>query len=1377
MARIFLSHSSADELDAVAVRDWLAENGWGKDDIFLDLDPTHGLTAGERWQQALRQAADRCEAVVFIISPDWAKSKWCLTEFLLAHNLNKRIFGVVVKTVVIAELPVELTAEWQLGYLVGDGPLTDFEFTHKEQTHRVHWLTHGLNSLRNGLAKAGIGANHFNWPPLNQPDRAPYRGLEPLDEIDAAIYFGRDTQILQGLDILRGMRNGDGRTLFVILGPSGSGKSSFLRAGLLPRLKRDDRHFFILDIIRPSSHVISGDNGLANSLYKAWSEVDLAGKTLGDIKAALIQNPAELLQLLTSIQMAAAQRVQLTNEKSPPPTLILAIDQAEELFQADAKESELFLTMLGHCLAQNNYPYPLLILAFTIRSDRYEPLQTAAALTEYKSALFDGLKPLPPHCYKEVILGPAQQASNAGNKLEINPDLVDRLLEDFGKGGDPLPMLSLTLALLFKDYGGDGDLRLDEYEKLGGMEKVVNNIFESILSADVQQRKEQLSQLRNAFIPHLASINIQNNQIMRRQAFYHELPAASYSLINALQEKRLLVTDQQSGGKTIEVAHEAVLRQWGDLQLWLEEERENLKLVQSLEQAANDWAIKKDAAWLWHGVRLKAAEDLKQFGNYDNVLKQCEAFLNESRKLEITELERKEKQLQKIRRGTQMLVVAIVFLLMLGVWGIHSYDQSQERFRNAISLSLLSSFKNHPLKDGWLMLLAANKIHHSAKAQGALLDEIQANKRILKIITTGRSRDTFVFSADGARFLEGNGKTLRFWDAKTGQPIGEAFRLSGYEGEIERLALNPNGTRILSVSKDNTLRLWNAKTGASIGEPLVGNKQKVTSLAFSPDGSRILSGSLDSSLRLWDAKTGQPIGEPLKDGISWLAGVTSVAFSPDGTRIISGHWDKTVRLWNAETGQLIGEPLRGHKDMVYSVAFSPDGTHIISVDREGIMRLWDANTGTLIGQPLKGTEASVRSVAFSPDGTLILSGGGGILERWDVSTGRLIDVLNIHRDFASNWVFSADGTRALSSSDDRTLNLLDIRESLFIDPPLMKYEDPVLSVAFSPDGTRILSGNSDKTLRLLDPNTGLPIGEPLRGHEDDVSSVAFSPDGTLILSGSFDKTLRLWNAKTGEPIGKPLNGHEQSVTSVAFSPDGTRILSGSLDDTLRFWDTKTGHSTVEPINELSLSSVIFSPSGTQILSGGKYGMCLMDVKTGKKIWTVKNKDMHQHLAFSPDGTRILSGGNDKTLRLWEAETGQPIGSPLSGHEGPVRSVTFSPDGALILSGSFDETLRLWDAQTGEPIGEPLKGHQRTVTSVAFSPDGTRILSGSYNGTIRIWPAPPAWPAELCKKLSHNMSHKEWREWVSPDIDYIEQCPGLPIPPDAPDAPEKTGVEP
>jgi conflict system STAND superfamily ATPase/TIR domain-containing protein len=217
--------------------DWLAGEGW--DDVFLDLDPERGIVAGERWERALNEAASRCEAVLFLVSRVWLNSRWCLKELNLAHRLNKRLFGVLIEDVLIAEIPPDLTSTWQLVNLAAgsDHQLFRAVTPNKAEEAHVTFSKDGLKRLKGGLTKAGLDARFFDWPPADEPNRPPYRGLKPLEAEDAGIFFGREAPIIEALGRLRGLTEIAPPRFLVILGASGAGKSSFLRAGLLPRLR------------------------------------------------------------------------------------------------------------------------------------------------------------------------------------------------------------------------------------------------------------------------------------------------------------------------------------------------------------------------------------------------------------------------------------------------------------------------------------------------------------------------------------------------------------------------------------------------------------------------------------------------------------------------------------------------------------------------------------------------------------------------------------------------------------------------------------------------------------------------------------------------------------------------------------------------------------------------------------------------------------------------------------------------------------------------------------------------------------------------------------------------------------------------------------
>jgi Novel STAND NTPase 1/TIR domain len=562
MSRVFLSHSRWDSRQAIAVKAWLVEHEPGlADEIYLDLDPHTGIRPGTRWKQALQQANARCEVVICLLSKHWEASPECQTEFRYAETLNKAI--AVAR---LEPLPdTNITSEWQrCDLFVGDAPTTAISVDGGEP---VVLATEGLARLLNGLRALGIGADYFPWPPLGDPDRAPYRGWAPLEEADAAVFFGRDAQILQGLDELRGMRASGVKSLLVILGPSGAGKSSFLRAGLLPRLRRDDRTFLPMDIVRPERAVLTGELGLAHAIHRLRTDLGLREPVLGEIKNACLASEVERLRgWLEEARQVARARLLDVAAAQPAPTLVLPVDQGEELFNADAgPQAASFLELLASLVEHEAGVAPAMIVAVTIRADRYEPLQIAPELAGVHAREYGELKPMPPAGYAEVITGPARRASAAGRRLTVELALVERLLAETAQGADALPLLALTLERLYRDFGERGDLSVAEYESMGGMAQVVQTEVDKLLAADPDQRQADLDTVHDAFIPWLATVNPDSNEPMRRLARWDALPAASHPLIQAMVEKRLLVKDTRDGQVVVEVALESLLRQWREL--------------------------------------------------------------------------------------------------------------------------------------------------------------------------------------------------------------------------------------------------------------------------------------------------------------------------------------------------------------------------------------------------------------------------------------------------------------------------------------------------------------------------------------------------------------------------------------------------------------------------------------------------------------------------------------------------------------------------------------------------------------------------------------------------------------------------------------------
>jgi WD40 repeat protein len=1387
MPRIFMSHSSRDNRQAIALRQWLIEQSPALDDeIFLDLHHDSGIGAGVRWKDALRQASTRCEAVICLLSANWEASPECRTEYRFAEYLNKRIFSARIGP---SEAP-DPTREWQQIDLVGEGPTTGIDL--RDGGPPVVFLSDGLHRLQKGIVGAGIGAETFVWPPPNDPQRAPYRGWEPLEEVDAAVFFGRDAQILRGLDALRGMRRSGLETLFVVLGPSGTGKSSFLRAGLSPRLRRDDTEFVLLDIVRPQRNVLTGDTGLARAIHSTRTRLGLTKPQLGAIKqACLAGDAAQLREWLVEMQRAASARLLIEAGQALLPTPVLPVDQAEELFGADAgEEARRFLELIAALSARQG-----LIVALTIRTDRYQALQTDPLLTGVDSVVFDELKPMPRTQFLQVITGPATRAAAGGHPLRIEPTLVQRLLDDCTEGADTLPLLALTLARLYEDYAGGGSadggqtptLTVDDYAAMGGIKSVVHTEIDRLLAADPDQRAGELALLRAAFVPWLATVNPDNDQPMRRLARWDDLPETSRPLLERLVARRLLIKDRRDGVVVVEVALESLLRQWDDLAAWLAEERDDLKATDTLERGAAEWDKNhRDDAWLLHGTRLADAENLAAKPGFRDRLNPTRDYLHASRQRENegAELEKQRQQaelqaakklaatetqarqqaqesaaaLRKRSRILRAVLAGTAIVALVAVIGFVQASRAEHRAtraaRDALAAQLdtdaatvfsriaFAGGDTHALAD----TLAAYRLRSDPTAsRGAFYTATTALNTTRTIIPTPAPVHTVAVSPDGHTLASGSiDHTIRLWnltDPAHPAPLGQP--LTGHTDAVIDVTFSPDGHTLASSSDDHTIRLWNLTDPAHpapLSRPLTGHTDTVVSVAFSPDGHTLASGSFDDTIRLWnltDPAHPGPLGQPLQ---GHSGEVESVAFSPDGHTLASGSVDHTVRLWNltdpAHPGPL-GQPLQGHTDTVWSVAFSPDGHTLASSSADNTVRLWNltdpAHPGPL-GQPLQGHTDTVLSLAFSPDGhTLASSSTDGTVQLWNLTDPTHPAPLGLplqgHTETVWDMAFSPDGHTLASGSGDRTIRLWNLDTAL----PLRGHTSAVYRVAFSPDGHTLASSSTDHTIRLwnlTDPTHPAPLGQPLQGHTDTVESVAFSPDGHTLASSSGDHTIRLWNLTDPThpaPLGQPLQGHTDTVENVAFSPDGHTLASSSADHTIRLWNL------TDPTHPAPLGQPLQGHTTT--------------------VWTV---------AFSPDGHTLASGGGlvtgggDNTVRLWnltDPAHPAPLGQPLQGHTGIVWSVAFSPDGHTLASGSGDHTVRLWDLTDPthpRPVGQPLQGHAGTVWSVAFSPDGHSLASGSSDGTLRLWNlTDPAHPAPLGQPLQGH-TDTVWSVAFSPD---------------------------
>ncbi|WP_272425602.1 nSTAND1 domain-containing NTPase [Polyangium jinanense] len=1183
-------------------------------------------------------------------------------------------------------------------------------------------------SERIGSAKELVGLLERLGAETTKPaalaeDESPFAGLSAFQESDAARFFGRDDDIAAVLGKLRHQQ------LVAIAGASGAGKSSFVRAGVIPALRRAGREMEAF-VLRPGRRPLAA---LADVLAFF---VDSSGNA-----AEGGADPAAIAELLRAQPGALGERLRARcRKRGGEHRILLVVDQLEELYTlgSDASERAAFCACLEGVADDASSPLRVIV---TIRADF---LDRVSEDRRFLSAMTRGLMFLPPMT-ADGMRSALQRPLTAARYRFEDEGLCDEMLGDLGGMKSPLPLLQFTATKLWE--ARDREERLltrKAYRALGGASGALSTHADAVL-AGMSVSEQCLA--RAIFLRLVTPERTRAVVRLEELCALSEEPALAEQVVHHLADARLLSIEAggEREGKTVELTHESLIERWAKLEQWLDENEKDAEFLVELRSAASQWEKNgKAKGFLWRDEAASKAEQWlarkKAEGDAEGTLglgKRDRGYLEAVVRL----AERSRRRRRQVTGGVIAFLAFFAFVVsLLGVQAKRqarraddkaveaqesaaeaqksaddarkSAAQADKRAAEARNASRMASAREHQ-SDPTLVLALLREMEPAGELPPRWR-ELALWAKHQGIASVVLSHQDVVYSAawspDGTRIVTVSGdKTAWVWNADgTGKPL----RLDGHQDVVYSAAFSPDGTRIVTASLDKTARVWNAD---GTGKPLRldGHQDRVYSAAWSPDGTRIVTASGDKTARVWNADgTGKPL---LLEGHQ--ASVHAAAFGPDGTRIVTASWDKTARVWNADG---TGEPLRleGHQDRVYSAVFSPDGTRIVTASWDKTARVWNAD-GT--GKPLRleGHQARVYSAVFSPDGRRIVTASGDKTARvWNADgTGKPL-LLEGHQERVYSAAFGPDGRRIVTASGDKTARVWNADDT---SKPLRLegHQDGVSSAVFGPDGTRIVTASLDKTARVWNADgTGKPLR--LEGHQDRVASAAWSPDGRRIVTASWDKTARVWNADgTGKPLR--LEGHQDRVASAAFSPDGTRIVTASWDKTARVWNAD---GTGEPLrlegHQDRVYSAAFSPDGTRIVtaSADKTARVWNADGTGEPLRLEGHQDGVSSAAFGPDGTRVVTASWDKTAWVWNADgTGKPL--RLEGHGAPVGTGArgggaFSPDGAQIVTFSDDKTVRVWNADgTGEPA--ILRIPEFEAHSAAWSPDGTRIVTASHSG--------------------------------------------------------------
>ncbi|MCL4206174.1 MAG: AAA family ATPase [Pirellulaceae bacterium] len=1352
MSTLFISYSTKDR--AAAADMYKRAVGKGFHAPFLDYHPEAGIPAGAEWERTLYCTLRGCRALLVLYSKNWRESRWCFAELVYAKMMGKHVFPIVIDPSITPSDIDPVLAEYQAVY-----PCRD-----REAAYDRLWKSLDDERLD--------PYDDFGW----DFGRSPYPGLNVFTEKDAGVYFGRDDEIREVTERLRRMRNQGQPRMLMIVGSSGAGKSSLLRAGVLPRLrtKANATPWLILPTLR-------------------WAEAHSRGQTLNDALAWWLANPfapepppqdwpwrdwQQTQHRLTPIAAepdAEAQALieavrDLLARGRPDATPVLVVDQFEELLLPTAGEGgSRFLQLLRQSLSAPNSP---LLAIGTLRSD-FQDLYDRHAL-RLDPLLYEsyGLRTMPRERFADVIRRPGERV-----EVTFEETLVQRMVADTSTE-DALPLLAFTLRLLYDHRGSNKRLTLDEYQALEGLEGSVKRAAQEAFDECHPTRAIELA-VRECFVMHLTQSGEQGGEVTRRPAKWSDLPAESRPVLDKFIEKRLLTSRGEGAERYVEVAHEAIFRRWDRLKQWLDESRDILHWRAAIKR---DWSELQSAG-------LRGAK-----------LAQAKPWLKDRRE----ELSKDEREL--IRRGisrerwtqrAMALIAAVILVLAIaaGYFGCRSTIDAQaarqserEAYRQLASVKWNQAFTQRdydlqPLKAAWSFLYAAEislKAEDPTAARSALLAERGLDGTVVRSVPL-QVRDARVVPATGQLFTWGWGPDVLVWPPGEKEPI----RIWKHDANLCAVAFSGDERRVFTWSDDGKARLWNVDsreplhvwtdvpasdtqshvscsrdgrrvlvwTGDGTVRLLTDNSKRPhatwegTAALFSLDEQRALTWGPDNAARLWDVQSGRKIREwrHVVEQAEEPSQVRGAAFAPNNRFVLTWSNDNRVRLWDVEADQPVHTCW--HDVSVYygtlrGATFSDDGQLVVTWGSFGEVRLWSVGSDqpqkiwlherTADERDQKQTAPYVQDAIFSRDNRRVLSwSSDGAVRLWDVDSpqpvrrwqqGEMRDPSTLRQIGAS---FSKDNQRVLTWGDDGTAQLWDVNS----DTPrrIWRHDRSVSGATFDRDERRVLTWSDDGRTRLWDKESGRPLAE--WKHDDRVSGAIFDRTEERVLTWGNDGIARFWNIPPPDLLSQ---WDHSLVSTAAFGPNESRVLSLGNDE-LKLWDVGTNQFVQNWHHPGGVDGVVFSGNGCRLLSwSNSYeSLCLWSVDSRQAMQKCDGQAVVFCRRPGENRRRVLTRGKDGTTQLWDVESDQrPLRTWRS--EAEVYGVAFSADESRLAAWSRDGKVMIWDIASDGPLQQWTHDF---IIGAGFDRDGRRVLTWGNDGKSRLWDVTSDRPV-------HTWSHDE-----------------------------------
>lgn len=1313
MSRAFISYSRRNTNFAERLARDLTDAGV---EVWIDFRQIH---AGERWKDEIRRGIERSDLIVALLSPDSVVSEWVQFEIDYGRELGKMLVPVMVADS-MSQLQASDTMRWVL----------DVHFIQFENRYEQAFPE---------LLKALPGKRRLGTFDIIDPAQIqnPFKGLEAFQQTDAAFFFGREQLIKKALSALRPGRE---RRFLAAVGASGSGKSSLVRAGVIPQVR---------------AGAISGSDGWRVAIFTPG---DQPVKALATRLAPLLPEEvdAEAVEHALHASAEGLNRVaaQIMSDAAPDAAFLLVVDQFEETFTRAGEAAGLeFIALLHHAATVKG---GRCIVAITMRADFFDRLgkyPEFAELFEADQLLI--VTEMTPSNLLRAITGPADAVG-----LMYEDGLADRILEDVRRQPGSLPLLQYALTELYARRDGRRLTHI-AYDAIGGVEQALARHAETIyqrlgigqqdtmrrlLLRLIEMAEDGTATRRKVARQDLSFIGISNQAV---QEIIDRLTAADSRLLVSSREIRTSVNQSASATVWIEVGHEALIREWARFQAWINDDIDSLRLGADLLKAAGDWsAANRDSAYLLTGTRLRRAEDWLDNADASAIQREfIRASVDERERRENLEREQAERELVLQKRSTTRLrafVIVLVGALMLTAGMVLFAFSERDRAETNAQIAATNEAAAQANAD----LAQQNLARSNSFALSALAD---------RALSDGDSELAVALAVEANLITSQPPPQSSLTLAQVAFAPGARLNFQPFDAAITAIDVNRDETRLL-VASTGGVHLYDVQTGDLLRE--IGSAQTgVTAVALSPDGQIALTGTTEGFITAFDAETGAQLAV-------WQAEVTrainSLQFNSQGDRVISADSNNRLVLWDTTDGSVVRT---FNADRAVAYFWPRDERVVFSAGRDGQIIAWDTTRGVAVWR-MRSTLPHL-SLSLSADGEYALTGSAGVnddtaarVALWrltgitpdgpargpesaqDMAPTRLFIGHNAPSS-AQAVGFSGDGALTVSVADDGQLLVWERESGDIVASFIVNGDSDLRVLAVSRNSRRVVAGGETDgaaVLRMWDISSAAIVND-MRGHTGRAVAV-FIPteDGisrTLLTGGREDdptdptddqlkNSLRVFDIASGRTV-QQLTGHEGLVVGIDVSADGRFAVSGSQDQTVRLWDIAAGTGRIIGLHEGErgqISSVAFAPDGLSVYSISRGGQIIQwdattDEPTPLHIFTDPadpNPATLQALAITRDGRLLLTGGDSRIVRLWDTATGALVRT-FSLEDRAVRALNFSADGTQFVVGTVNGSLTLY-ATSGEML-RTFIGHSRAVLSASFA-DTQTLLTTGVDGTMRVW---------------------------------------------------------